>query len=342
LINLIDDSDEEMEVQDTISAHKLSLLSRSYTDESGYITTNSIHQNCSQNSTLSVMEEVMEVSELSVKSSEDDVKNLSEDYIETLPMMPNESDELSYSYQSMQSIKNFWAGPSYWQFHQNKSDSKETSRRSKKRKLTNEVTLESINSLIKKDELVDFCSTSTKECRNFHQNSLPIDFQIGSQCFDCFTNSQNIDMTTPFETNVNVEVTDVLHSTAINTGVDDEFVNFFPDVSEMRVTQNSPPHTKSHNAFDFPMSQLPKRRRVCDMKLIKETVLAVMTSESKLNDTRLSFHEVARKSSKLLSETNENGSFAVLFQALLHLSHEGKVKIESHINEIDDFFVMLS
>lgn len=247
---------------------------------------------------------------------------------EDLSMMPTNIEEFTYSYKSMDTIRNFWAGPSYWKFYEQKDETKLNASRVNntiRNKISNEITLESMTQM--NDELET--RTNIDRFRGFrNQLTLPSDYQIDSEIFNNFSISSHF--------KVHSETIDnILHSTAIYDDNDDENLQLFNDTttSESNNDKEEDFHKQSLVLPSF-QSYLNVRKRVTNMKLIKDTCLSIVKSEACINSSNsgVKFSEMAKKSSKLLLEKNENTSTAVIFQAILHLTSEGKVTINSKNN----------
>lgn len=266
----------------------------------------------------------------------DESENVQEKSMElpdNLSMMPTNEEGFSYSYRSMDMIKNFWAGPSYWTFHEPK-DLENTSRRknTSKFKPSNEVTFESLCQL---DDTLEN-KTCLKRIRKFCSHlTFPSDYEIDPEIFDHFATARHVDMTSPATNNI-------LHSTAIYDDDNNENLQLFNDTIEFDESNDNEEielpqrrqEEEEEQQHSLVISSFPLqvRKRVMNMKLIKETCHSIVKSEACVNGSSVLFSEVASKSSKLLLELNENTSTAVIFQAILHLTSEGKVSISNKIN----------
>lgn len=249
---------------------------------------------------------VVESSDLQEKATE----------VTELAMMPTNKEVYSYSYKSIDYIHNFWAGPSYWKFFEPRDTKKIIS--TNRVKLSNEVTVESLLHI--KDNLDT--ETNSKRFRRFKsQLTLPRDYHIDPNILDVriFPTADNI-----------------FHSTANFEEMDDENLHLFnatiDDKNSEEMQQLQP------QSLSFPTFQ--SRKRVADMKMIKETCFKIIKAEASINASKdAKFSDIAKKSKKILLEKDESTSTAVIFQAILHLTSERNVAITSKNNY--DFNLLL-
>lgn len=323
-----EDDDEECSfeflTQDSVNS--------SLTQDSGYLS-----QNSSMDFTTSNLfdqltsENEMKAPEMSFSDIEmrDDSETTQKNQSIDFPMMPDNGEEFSYSYRSMERIKNFWAGPSYWKFlGDSNSNAKKTLKTSKKSCITNDITLDSILNDDYEDLLVRDNGTSRqiRTCsanRNFQRQKLPEDFHVKLILFDRFSNAPDLD--------INSHIT----YTSLNSSNEDDHNESVEILNDFE-----PPQPQ--DSFKIQKLNPHFGKRVTDMKLIKNTCLSIIESESNLNDTpKVLFSTIAKKLAKLLCEMNENTSAAVIFQAVLHLANEGRINIINSENNMIDFDIML-
>jgi hypothetical protein len=264
----------------------------------------------------------------------------------SLEMMPTTTEKFEYSYQTIDRVKNFWAGPSHWKFLAPKSFPKEKKEKhSKKRfKFAAEITLENISVSYDKTEQLLFKTSGKMKLMTMK------DSKKSNQLIDCSVPGDVMDQffMCP-ELNVKKPICHTLMPIPSQIGDDDDddepnYDSYFQEEGELENRQpplhvhaleNEPMTFKTINFANF-------KKKVINMRLVKETTSSVVESECLLKDEPTNFSTVYEKSAKLLFGRNENASVAIIFQAILHNANDGKIELAARFNNLSDFDIKLS
>ena len=243
-------------------------------------------------------------------------------------MEPKDFHRFEYSYRPSETIKNFYAGPSYWKFLKKHQTNVKSTTRSRGKKLTRMLTVNELRDdsnidfrIIRSNEMEPQRKQKPQLARNLCR--LPRDYEITKDFFEGFTNSK-------------LSFDDAILDLTIEPEEDDEEQNF-DEIYDEEPLNIKAPLLKNFKTFNF---KKPPPRSSYNIKRIKNTALQVIENEIKVSQCNsIKFSDLSYKVEKLLKETSSS-SCALTFLSLLQAANEEKINFE-HEKSISDFRIKL-
>lgn len=330
-VNLIDDEDDVVMGETEIS-HSKSFAQSTLVNDSGF-----------NELTYSDLEDDidMKVDQSDSNSFTNSIHDESEEYSS---MMPSTCKKFEYSYQPQEWIENHWAGPSYWKFHQNHLCESNLDRsKLKKANSGREIYFEDVfrKRNNNNDCLVRALTEPLHLIRNnikFRRQTLPVDYIIPSNFTDHFETSQNLDIDTPIFNEIHDPTQSFNNSENFNLSQED--MQSTQDDFEVPSQEENSQQNLSSKIAKIQLKTICKKPT--DIRIIKNMTITVLESEKKFNGLNdILFSEIVRKSLKMLEETETRESTALILQAILHLTNEKIIEINSEFGNVDDFYIRI-